>query len=221
MSYALFAYPKQAEFNHVLPKSKIYEHAQPSRTVRDYFVSQISKIVWRYKLAPETINIPAHPGAPEIQVFDITLKTPELNEEVLRCIDRAIMFPIFYNLSFDGHIKTMVAYKRPSDSDASKWVIGSYFESAWLPFGSERVALPIALDLAGLYEQLLRQLMPYPSRPEESLQSHVERLEQARRKQNELCKLEVRLHKEVQFNRKVELNAQLRVLKNELEALIL
>ena len=106
---SLFAYPKQAEFNRVLPKSKIYEHGKPSRAVRDGFVTQINQIVWQYKLAPETINLPARPSVPEIEIFSLELKTPEVSEDVLRCIDKKIPQPIFYNLSFAGHIKTVAA----------------------------------------------------------------------------------------------------------------
>lgn len=216
----IFAYPKQAEFNRVLPKSKIYVHGKPSRAVRDCFVSQINQIVWQYKLAPETINLPARPGVPEIEVFSIELKTAEVSEDVLRCIDKAIPLPIFYNLSFDGHIKTVAAYKRPSDADASRWVVGDYFESSWLPAKSERTALPIALDMAGLYEQMLRRLMPHPARTGETLKDHVERFAQLRSKQSEYTKLETRLNKEKQFNRKVEMNTQLRSIKTDIETLV-
>ena len=215
----IFAYPKQAEFNRVLPKSKLYEHGKPTRAVRDGFVAQINQIVWQYKLAPETINLPARPGVPEIEIFSLELKTPEISEDVLRCIDKAIPLPIFYNLSFDGRIKTVAAYKRPSDADASRWVVGNYFASPWLPANSERSELPVALDMAGLYEQMLRRLMPQPARTGETLKDHVERLSQLRSKQTEYTKLEVRLHKEKQFNRKVEMNTQLRSIKTDIETL--
>lgn len=216
----LLAFPKQAEFNRVLPKSKIYEHGKPSRAVRDGFVSQINQIVWQYKLAPETINLPSRPGVPEIEIFSLELKTADVSEDVLRCIDKAIPLPIFYNLSFEGRIKTVAAYKRPSDADASRWVVGDYFASPWLPANIERSALPVALDMAGLYEQMLRRLMPQPARSGETLKDHVERLAQLRSKQTEYTKLEARLHKEKQFNRKVEINASLRQLKHELEGLM-
>ena len=71
----MFAYPKQAEFNRPVPKNKIYGYAKPSRVIRDRFVSQVSEIVWKYKLAPETVNLPAHRQGKlpvhEIQVFEI------------------------------------------------------------------------------------------------------------------------------------------------------
>ena len=219
LASSLYAYPGQAAFNRVLPKSKIYEHGRPTRAVRDAFVSQINQIVWQYKLAPETINLPARPGVPEIVIFSLELKTPEVSEDVLRCIDKAIPLPIFYNLSFDGRIKTVAAYKRPSDADGSRWVVGDYFASPWLPANSERSELPVALDMAGLYEQMLRRLMPQPARTGETLKDHVERLAQLRSKQNEYTKLEARLHKEKQFNRKVEMNTQLRNIKTDIETL--
>lgn len=219
MADSFFQYPPAAKFGRVLSKSKIYEHGKPSRAVRDAFVSQINQIVWQYKLAPETINLPARPGAPEIEIFSLELKTPEVSEDVLRCIDKAIPLPIFYNLSFDGRIKTVAAYKRPSDADASRWVVGNYFASPWLPANSECSELPVALDMAGLYEQMLRRLMPQSARTGETLKDHVERLAQLHGKQTEYAKLEVRLHKEKQFNRKVEMNTQLRSIKTGIETL--
>jgi hypothetical protein len=219
MSQTLFHYPKAAAFDRILPKSKIYEHSKPGNAVKELFVKQVDKIIWQYKLAPETINLPAKPSVPEIQVFTIALKTPELSEDVLRCIDQAIPLPIFYQLTFANRIKLKAAYKRPSDADAGKWVTESYFETDWLDKGTDRAELPVVLDLAGLYEHLLRPLMPLPPRAGESLKTQVERLSLLRTKQNEYRKLESRLNNERQFNRKVELNAQLRNLKKQLETL--
>lgn len=219
MTSPFFQYPPAAKFGRVLPKSKIYEHGKPSRAVRDGFVAQINQIVWQYKLAPETINLPSRPGVPEIEIFSLELKTADVSEDVLRCIDKAIPLPIFYNLSFEGRIKTVAAYKRPSDADASRWVVDAYFASPWLPADRERAALPVALDMAGLYEQMLRRLMPTLARPGEALKDHVERLSQLQSKQNEYTKLEARLLKEKQFNRKVEMNTQLRTLKTDIETL--
>lgn len=96
---ALFAYPKQAEFGRVLPKNKIYERSGANTRLKDLFIEQVEQIVWRYKLAPETINLAGKPGVPEIQVFAIQLKTAELHRDVLRCIDGAVQFPIIFELT--------------------------------------------------------------------------------------------------------------------------
>lgn len=216
----LVDFPAKAAFGKVVPKEKIYAHAKPSKAVREKFVSQIGKIIWQYKLAPETINLAARRCVPEIEVFDLHLKTGELGEEVLLCIDKAIPFPIFFRLIYEGRIKTVAAYKRPSEADATKWVVDGYFESDWIADSAERSPLPVALDLGKLYEQLLRLLITLPPRAGESLKEQVLRISQVRSKQYEVAKMESRLNKEKQFNKKVELNSQLRQLKAELQALL-
>jgi len=219
MTAVLFDYPKKAAFGRVLPKNKIYEHGSVSSAVRQLFVRQVEQIVWQHKLAPETVNLKASKAVPEIQIFSITLKGDELKPEVLRCIDLAIPFPIIFELRFDGKVKPVAAFKRPSEADASKWVISEYFDGDWAPGDTPRKPLPMVFDLETLYGHLLVPLMPYPARPGEDLQTRVDRMERICLKQRELERCEVRLRKEKQFNRKVAINAELRDLKQELENL--
>lgn len=216
---AFINYSKQANFGRTLPKNKIYEHSGANTRLKNLFVEQVEQIVWQYKLAPETINLPAKPGVPEIQVFAIQLKTPELNLDVLRCIDGAVQFPIVFELGFDGRTQVVAAYKRPNELDTSRWVLGDYFATVWLPSDIERAAMPLALDLGGLYEQVLHRLIPTPARPQESLADLVSRVEQVAVKQREVERMVSKLSKEKQFNRKVEINATLRKLMNELQGL--
>jgi len=215
----MFTYPKQAALGRVIPKTAIYRHASPTRRVQQRFVDQVSRIVWAFKLAPETINLPAHGGVLEIQVFRVALKTDTLDETVLRTIDQTISHPLFYELSYEGRIKMVAAYKRPSEADSSKWVLGDYFATDWLPAETPREPLPLAVNLAGLYERMLRRLMPYPAKDGESLRDHAERLAVVRAKEKERDKLEARLGREKQFNRKVELNGRVRALRKEIEQL--
>lgn len=245
MTNPFFLYPSAAKFGRVIPKNKIYEHSGANTRLKDLFVKQVEQIVWQCKLAPETINLPASPGVPEIQIFSLLLKTPELHRDVLRSIDGAIPFPIVFELAFEGKTQVIAAYKRPNESDASRWVLSDYFASAWVsPQITQtdadenqnnnlresaqsaedgvligRVALPVALDLGGLYEQVLHRLIPTPVRPQESLADLVARVELVAAKQRELDKTTARLEKEQQFNRKVEINAAVRQLRSELESL--
>jgi len=224
MSAALFAWPAQAWYGGNLPKNKLYERARVSARLREQFVSQVDRIVWRYKLAPETINLPAKPGVPEIQVFSIHLKTPELHHDVLRCIDSAVHYPIVFELvhgaEAEARTQMIAAYKRPIQADASQWVLSEYFTTDWLPATTARGALPVALDLADLYEQILYRLLPVPVRANESLSDLLARVEQLAAKRREVSKTEARLAKAKQFNRKVEINSTLRQLRAELQGLL-
>jgi len=217
--HSLIDWPTKAAFGRILPKNKVYEHSGANTRLKDLFVKQVEQIVWAYKLAPETINLPARPGVPEIQVFCLHLKVQELHHDVLRCIDGAIPFPIIFELLFEGRAQMLAAYKRPNEADASRWVVSDYFATDWQPADCPRTAMPVALHLGGLYEQLLHRLIPLPARPRESLADLVARVEQAQIKQRELTKAAARLVKEKQFNRKVEINAAMRQLKTKLEEL--
>ena len=225
MTEGLFDYPKKAAFGRVLPKNKVYAFGKATRRLRDLFAAEINQIVWRFKLAPETINLPAGPGVTEIQIFGVELKpgVDEPSEDILHCIDNAIAFPIFFEVTAPAdtadRIKVITAYKRPNEADSSKCVVGDYFSTDWLAADTTRSPLPVALNLTGLYEQMLRQLMPIKAGPGESLQALAERHRSMTIKQRELQKLEAQLKREKQFNRKVELNAHLRAVKAEVDGL--
>ncbi len=219
MPRALFAWPSQAAVGRPVAKSKIYAHAKATSVLRALFVAQVESITWAYKLSPETINLPAKPAVPEIEVFEVALKQPDVSHSVLRRIDKAMPRPILFNLRFEGHTQPIAAYKRPSDAASDQWVLGDYHAAPWQKDGEARPALPMALDLQGLYEQLLRQHLASPARAGESLRDQLDRLTALAVKRAEADKFEARLTAEKQFNRKVEINAQLRTIRSELEAL--
>ena len=212
----MFSYPKQAEFNRVVPKNKIYAHVKPAKRVRDLFVSEVGEILWKYKLSPETTNLPARNGITEIEVFEIALRTPKVDEAVLHSLDRAIPFPLLFQFTHGDQIRFAASYKRPSEVDSSKWVIEASFQTEPQPLNAERPPLPVALDLAGLYDHIVRRHIPLPPRAGESLPDHVARFRAIEAKKRERDQLEVRLNREKQFNRKVELNAALRSVIAEL-----
>ena len=163
-------------------------------------------------------------GIEGIQIFEVALKTGELKVDVLRSLDRAIPWRLFFELTFQGQVRFAAAYKRPSEGSSSTPVVEDYFLTPWQPTGEPRLPLPVALDLAGLYEQMLlghMQASPLAiaTRVGESLSEAIERGKAIRVHQRELRRLEAALIRESQFNRKVEINAQLRCYREELTAL--
>lgn len=214
-----FDYPRTAAVGRVVPKSRIYEHAGVGTALRKLFVARVDQIVWSYKLAPETIRLAATPSVPEIQVFEIALRTGTLEEDVLGAIDRAIPFPLVFELTHAGSRRVTAAFKRPSDADGARWVISGYFASDWVPEATPRESLPVALDLGVLYERMLTAMMPAPAQPGEDIRSRVERMEAIRATTREIDRIRARLRRERQFNKRVAINAELRAARLELERL--
>lgn len=224
MTAAFFDYPKASAFGRVVPKSRIYDHAGVGTTLRDLFVTQVDQIIWRHKLAPETTNLAATKAVSEIQVFGISLRTGKLDDEVLRAIDRAIPFPLIFELSWTGKRQAVAAFKRPSDADSSKWVVSAYFATDWESEDAPRLPLPVTLNLGGLYDALLTALMPKAAvegeQAVEDIQARVARMEAVRAKTREVDRIEARLAREKQFNKRVAINAELRAARQELEILM-
>lgn len=214
----LYDFPDNAKFGKNIPKSKIYENANPSTKIKELFVKQVDKINWSYKLSPETINLPAKGGVQEIQVFTIELKTDKLKQEVLHTIDKVIPSPILFVISFKDKIKYSAAYKRPNEADKSKWVISCYFETDWIPKNAQSANLPVALDMKSFYQQMMTILIPLNLKEGENIDSLITRVEEIQKLERECDKLEKRIKKEKQFNRKVELNAEIRKLKQKINA---
>jgi len=219
-AFVPFDFPAKARFGRMVAKGKIYEHAKPTVALKNKFVSQIEKIAWQYKLSPETINLKASDVVPEIQVFNILLKEAELDEGVLRTIDKGIPFPIYFQLIYAGKVKAKAAYKRPSESDGKKWLVETYFESDWVSLDTPLQPLPIALDLEKLYALMLKSLMPHDvveHVPSGNMEKQVAWIKALQSKEKAYERLKAKRDKEKQFNRKVELNQQLKQIKQDIE----
>ena len=221
---AFFDYPKAAEFSRILPKSKIYDHARASSKLQQLFVDQVEKIIWKVKLAPETINLDATKTVLEIQVFEIRLRTAVCDEDILRAIDKAIPFPIIFELSHGGKCKVVAAYKRPpnnqkSEANSTKWVVSEYFDTEWQALDNPRAALPTALDLGALYDKLLSGLLPGEVGMNAPVAVRVENLEAIRAGEREIARIKARMTREKQYNKRIAINAELRAAQQELEQL--
>lgn len=240
----LYDWPRATAFGRVIPKNKIYEHAGAGTALKDLFVREVDQIIWAHKLAPETINLPASKSVSEIQVFRVSQRKSSLDLDALRAIDRAVPFPLLFELTHNGRIKFVAAYKRPSEADSSRWVLGDYFESEWQPEEMPRVPLPVALNMGALYELLLSPLVEQQaakllSKPTTgfaedpqasfgpvsldkpmSLEARVAHTEAVKAKTREIERIKMRLAREKQFNKRIAINAELRTATQELERLV-
>ncbi|MCE3027280.1 DUF4391 domain-containing protein [Salinicola sp. DM10] len=217
MTATLYQYPAKTVLDRVVAKQRILAHVRATAKLRERLRDEVAQITWHAKLAYNTINLPGSLEVPELQVFVITLKGEDLHRDVLRAIDRAIPFPILFELHGTRGIRVTAAYKRPSQADPSKWVLDDHYASSdWLPAETPRQQLPTAIDLKQLYQQLLRSLLPAPARQGEALPDQLERFKAVESLKKDADKLEKRLRNEKQFNRKVEINAELRSIREKM-----
>jgi hypothetical protein len=217
----MFDFPPSTIVNRPIPKSKILERARPTTRLKELLTQQIQQILWYAKLAPETIRIPSTPQVPEIQIFHLQLKGKELHPDLLELLDKTIPQPILFTIeTSERKFAYSAAHKRPSEADASQWVVGSRFTSDFIPAEKlTRLPLPTALDLSRLYTALLAPLLPLSHRRGESLPDLIERCGAHQSIQRRIALLTAKVNREKQFNHRVTLNQELNTLKAELDAI--
>lgn len=207
----LYRWPAAAAFGRVVPKTKFYEHGTVPTAVREKFVSDVQRVTWAYKLAEETIHLRGDATVPEIQVFSVDVKGDDVSAGVLTAIDKAVQTPVIFEVTRGtgdkGRTRMVAAYKALG---AGSLRLGAYFTTGWRQADTPRAPLPTALDLPGLYAQLLTPLLPVAVRPGETLPEVTERIDRIHKLEREIASLERRLRNEPQFNRKVGLRRQLR-----------
>lgn len=217
-----FDYPEKCRFGRKIPKSKFYENVNFNTKHKNKFINQIDKIVWQYKLAPDTLNLDATDAVPEIQVLDIFIKTKEIDQVMLELIDKAIPLPIIFQIYQADKIKIKVAYKRPSESTNTKWVLEGYLESNWEMDSVPRQQIPQALNLGKLYESILTSFMPVNYQKNEKsgdFGAQIDIINRVEQLKKDIQILNSNYKKEKQRNRQFEINKQIKLKQKEINKL--
>lgn len=212
--------PKSTEFNRRIPKQKFYENLTVSPALKRVFVEQIKVIYWRNKIAATTMNLAAGEIVTEVEIFEVRLAEPKLDESVLRQIDKEIPYHIVFLLEYDGKYQAWTAYKEKAGSGNNAFKVGTYYHTDWM----EETELPLKIDglsIDKVYENFVRQIAGEALQAEnhESLKDSVQRDNRRQELEKQIAVLQQKVRKEKQFNKQMYLNAELKKLKKELEGI--
>lgn len=212
--------PQSTEFNKRIPKQKFYEHITVSPALKKSFVDQIRMIYWRNKVGATTVNLAPGTIVDEVEVFEIRLNSASLDEAVLRQIDREISYHIIFLLEYEGKLQAWTAYKEKTPTANAVFKVGKYYHTEWMT----EAELPIRIDglnLDAVYENFVRQIAGDALKADsgESLKASVERDEKKKQIEKQIAALENKMRREKQLNRQMEMNAELKRLKNEVKSL--
>ena len=212
--------PKTTEFNKRIPKQKFYENLTVTPGLKRAFVEQIRTIWWRNKIAAATVNLAPGEAVTEIEVLELRLNQPSLDESVLLQIDREIPYHILFLLEHEGKYQAWIGYKEATSGNAA-FQVRQYYHTGWM----EPERLPLCMEgltVDAVYENFIRQVAGDSLAPSggEALQDSVERNLRRQQLQKQITALENKIRREKQLNRQVELNAELKKLRKEMAAVI-
>ena len=234
----LYHYPSTAKVDKIIPKNKLYQRGSANHRIERLFVEQVESIRWAYKLSPHTINLNDSETIKEIQIFSIVSRVERLDTEVLQFIDKLIPSPIIFEIVFQDKIKVIANYKRQSQADSQKFVLGKYYATDWQDL-TQREDLPIVFGIADLYEYFIEQLLLSTNKASpnvvlipnikanlstmtqktDSIEDKIAHAEKVALLTKQINELQKRIYKEKQFNRQVEMNLQLQTLQKQLKDL--
>lgn len=213
--------PKTTEFNKRIPKQKFYENMDISLALKRIFVEQVRIIYWKNKIAASTTNLAAGANVTELEVFEVRLNSPVIDDSLLRQIDKEIPYHILFLLEYQGKYQAWIGYKEAVAYGNKAFKVNGYYHTEW----SAEDALPLKLEglnIDAVYENFVRQIAGDKLKPEvagESLKESVERYEQKQILKKQITTLQVKVRKEKQLNKQMQMNTELKKLKKELEAM--
>lgn len=209
--------PKSTEFNKRIPKQKFYGNLSVTPAMKTAFTEQIKSIYWRNKLAATTLNLAPGKLVTEIEVFEIRLTSPDLDEDILRLIDREIPYHILFLLEYDRKYQAAMGYKEVSSSGKAAFKVERYYRTEWLT--EEELSLHLeGLTIDAVYENFIRQIAGdrLVGNENTTMKESVEQQKQREQIEKQIVALETKMKKEKQLNRKMELKAEIKKLKQAL-----
>ena len=214
----MLGFPASTEFNKKIPKQKFYDNLDISPALRRVFVDQIRLVYWRNKLAASTLNIATGEAVTEIEVFEVRLNDPQLDEAVLKQIDKEIPYHILFVLTCDGKAQAWIGYKEAAASGSNAFKVSRYYHTDWMPENELHLGID-GLNMDAVYESLVRQIAGDKLQTDsgESLKESVERDEKKKQLEKRISVLENKMKKENQLNRRMEMNSELKKLRKEME----
>ena len=217
----MIKFPEYAKVGRIIAKENFYGNIDTA--TKNLFQSEIARITWEYKLAPNTINLPAKRW-PEIEVFRITLKNGEIPEKVLKAIDSAIPYPILFLIEKGSIERAAICYKEQSQKDENTIKVDTYFYTEWNDEKLRDIKIN-GLNIDTVFSNFVRQiagekLTSVKKTSEEapkSIKEDVEALKEREKIMKQISALDRKIKAEPSLGKKQELAEQRYELKQLLK----
>lgn len=176
--------------------------------------SNVVSVVLSNTLSPERTNLEASENVKEIYVIDIILNSKRVPEIFVNAFNRFIEFQTLFRLHFQDEIKYIGSIKTFSDE---KMKILKTFESDWKK--EEKFEFPFTTKLENVFKEMLKYVVGYAFRQDESFENYVKRLDEIKKLKSEIDKQTRLMIAEKQPNIKMALNDKIKEIKKNLQEL--
>lgn len=203
----MITFPEHAKVGRIVAKENFY--GKTDTATKNLFQSEISRIIWEYKLAPNTINLPAKKWQ-EIEVFRIILKNGEIPEKVLKTIDSVIPYPILFLIEKGSIKKAVICYKEQNQKDENTAKVDTYFSTEWNDPKLDNIKID-GLDIDSVFNNFVRQIagdklkFTRPTEIPKTIKEDIEALKKHEKIQKQIDVLTRKINAEPSLGKKQEL----------------
>lgn len=229
--------PKSCQLNNTIFKKLFYENVYMDKKDKTMFSNDVNKVIWLYSLKKDTINIQAYKDE-QYEYEEVEFIKVELNHEtkvkrIAEIIQRTIPYPIVLIFSCENKVFLNVALKKINKMDESKNSVEEFIFTDWIDlkelsqreenfFSSLNIKkLPfsdfykfylgfvdkINLFNASKYQKNFEVLQHKNPEKIKKISDEIQILD------SEILNLKVKIKKEVHFNRKVQMNVDIKKLE--------
>lgn len=243
--YDFMDIPKPCYVGNIIFKKLFYESASLGRADVDIFTKEIDKVIWRYSLKEDTINIKTYRDGEreyeEIAIIEVQLNGDKRVNRIAEIIQRTISYPIILIFSYESRTIINVAHKRLNLADESRNTVVEFIYTSWLDMESlsniEQEFLKSLnirefsytnfysfysdiVDRINLFNaaQYLKDYFSLKNKDPQRVKEIKDNLDKI---EMELMELRSSIKKENHFNRKMELSIKVRKLEEKKQGLIM
>lgn len=213
-----FKLPDRTKVDKVIPKNAFDSYATSKQ--KKILTSSISRIIWKNKLSPETINLPFE-EIQEIQIFNVEMKQKDYPHEIIHLIDKSIPYPIIFISSFldECVLSTSVKHQNPTNPDNA--IIDWHYKTDWFSIANWNYSLQLSKSLDFVYLEFCKSLNPNSKTVQsKNLNEMIEQSKILANIERKITHLQKAITKEQQFNKKVEMNVELNTLLKQKDTLL-
>jgi len=239
--YQKMAIPDACHLGKRVFKTLFHENAVLGATDKKAFREDIDTITWQYTLKPATIPISAYEDDRreylEVALLQVNVHTPKRIGRIAEVIQRAIPYPLIMVFSWETKCALSVAQKRFSQAERGAIVAEDIRTTQWIdleaPSALEEeflcsLAVPTLphTNFYAFYSAIMDRCIALecarftgkycPSVVPEERESRLSRLAASRALEDRIAERKAAIRTETQFNRQVELNAEIKRLEQEL-----
>ena len=221
---------EKCKLNQFVAKKTFYDNADMTASDKKLFKENISKITLTYQLHTKNTNISAYMTPereyPLINVFEVALDKNEKVKRIAEIIMRSIPYPMVLVFLYEEQYQVWTAHQRVNQNDDTKNVLEDFVFTDWVQdLDFIDVSAMNMSNFFAVYSGIVDAISIHNAKSvvktenltgkqARELTGKLEEIE------NQITALKARMKKETQFNKRIELNMEIKKLEQKKEEIV-